>query len=263
MSNIEDFANQLHQDVVSDIAESYFGARKNLEDMINAFEVMAEELRSIAGNLSKAAATLHKLLLDSTTTCDFYTYLNIEPCCIPFSCEAASTLDLGPVPFAFTCRGRYTKSVIRAYDHFQKASDEYLNGRYFDDPDRPGRKRLTVHYLRLKALSEYINGEVVRVNEQISATGMLRYVKEMDPDKMEREKIMGDVCLLEGGGLDKDMCFTPLDFDSLELPVVQDMPSVREAQDAIRMFCKKLYSTNKHEVERIVDDLRKAASRSH
>ena len=142
-------------------------------------------------------------------------------------------------------------------------ADEYLHGRYYDDPERPGRKRLTVHYNRLKALSEHINGEVRRVNEQLSATGMLRYVKEMDPEIVKREKIMGNACLLEGGGLDKDMCFTPLDFDSLALPVVQDMPPARDVQDAIRQFCKKLYSTNKHDVERIVDELRRGARGSH
>ena len=258
MSNIKDFADQLQQDVVSDMAESYFGARKDLEDMINAFGVMVGEFRSMADRLSVAAATLHALLLDPETARDFYIALDVLPSCIPFPEEAPPVLDLGPIPFALTLKGRYAKCVIRAYDQLQKVSDEYLNGRYFNDPELPGRKRLTIHYLRLRALSEHINEEVRKVNEDISATGMLRYVKGMDPDKTEREQLMGNVCLAEGGELDKDMCFSPLDFDSLELPVIQDLPPLREVRDAIREFCYMLSSTRRDDVERIVNDLRKA-----
>lgn len=259
MSGIRDFADQLQQDVVSDMAESYFGARKNLEDMITAFDRMVREFRFMAAKLSRAAATLHRLLLDTDTARDFYIALDILPSCIPFSDGGTSAIDLGPVPFAFTGRGRYAKCVIRAYDRFQKVSDEYLNGRYFDDPEYPGRKRLTIHYLRLRAMAEYINDHVSKVNDQISPTGMLRYVKGMDPDATERERIMGNMCLIEGGDLDTDMCFSAVDFDALGLPVVQDLPPSREVRDAIRAFCNDLYSAHKRDVDPLIDELREAA----
>ncbi|BDQ32621.1 hypothetical protein [Pseudodesulfovibrio portus] len=260
MSGIKDFADQLQQDVVSDMAESYFGARKNLEDMINAFDQMVTEFRFMAAKLSKAAAALHKLLLDTDTARNFYIALDILPSCIPFSDNDASEFEPGPVPFAFTGRGRYIKCVVRAYDRFQKVSDEYLNGRYFDDPEHPGRKRLTIHYLRLRAMSQYINDQIHKVNDQISPTGMLRYVKRMNPDVTERERIMGNMCLFEGGELDKDMCFSPMDFSDLKLPVVQDLPPLRKVRDAIRTFCDELYSVRKQDVDPLVADMRKAAS---
>lgn len=262
MSSIKDFADQLQQDVVSDMAESYFSQRKRLEDMINAFRTMVEEFRFMAGKLSDAAVMLHTLLLDTVTAQEFYIALDVLPSCIPFPEGKSPIPDFGPVPFALTLRGRYAKCVSWAYDRFQKVSDEYLNGRYYDDPELPGRKQLTIHYLRLRALSEYINEEVHKVNEDISTTGMLRYVKKMDPDVAERENIMGNMCLAEGGELDKDMCFSPLDFDSFELPVVQELPPLQEVRDAIRAFCNVLSSTRRADVERIVNKLREASAKS-
>ncbi len=257
MSSIKDFADQLQQDVVSDMAESYFGARKNLEDMITVFDRMVGEFGRMADKLTRAVAALHRLLLDKATARNFYIALEVMPSCIPFPDSDAEMADMDPVPFALSGRGRYTKCVIRAYDRLQKVSDEYLNGRYYDDPEEPGRKRLTIHYLRLRAMAEYINDHIGAVNNRISPTGMLRYVKGMDPDATERQRVMGGSCLPEGGELDKDMCFSPIDFDGLELPVVQELPSAEKVREQIRTFCDELYARRGKEIDPLVDALRK------
>lgn len=256
MSNIKDFADQLQHEVVSDMAEAYFGARKDLEDMIVAFDRLVDDFRPMINRMSRAAANLHFLLLDTKTARDFYISLDILPSCIPFS-HSASADGLDTVPFAFTKKGKYTQCVLEAYKRFQAVSDEYNNGRYFSDPDTSGRKRLTVHYLRLRALAEHINEEIDKVNENMSTTEILRHVKGMEPEALDKERILGDVCLMEGCELDKTLCFTPLDFDSLELPVVQDLPPLREVKDAIKEFCAQLYDTHTHDVVRVLETLLK------
>lgn len=254
MSDIKDFADQLQHDVVSDMAEAYFGARKDLENMISAFDAMVEEFRPMIERLSQAAATLHCLLLDTKTSHDFYISLDIVPSCIPFS-HSSCAMGLKSVPFSLTKRGKYVQSVIRAYDHFQAVSNEYNNGRYYNDPDQSGRKRLTVHYIRLRALAEHINDEIRKVNEDMSTTGILRQVKGMDPEQSQRERIMGDVCLMEGCELDKDMCFTPLDFDALGLPVVQDLPQLMKVKKTITEFSNDLFKTRKHDAVHVLGTL--------
>lgn len=255
MSTIKDFADQLQQEVVSDMAESYFGARKDLENMISAFGSMASEFKEITLRLSQAAAAMHALLLDRQTARDFYISLDILPSCIPFP-EDIPLPDFGDIPFAFTLCGRYTRYVSAAYARLQALSDEYLNGRYYDDPEQPGRKRLTVHYLRLKALAEHINSEVARVNTDMSTTGILRHVKGMDPEKMKKEHMLGDVCLMEGCKLDTDMYFTPIDFEALGLPVVQDLPSLEKIREPIRDFCRGICSSRKEDVGNVLNTLR-------
>lgn len=255
MSDLKDFADKLQQEVVTDMAESYFGDRKNLEDMQKAFSVMVEEFRSSGPALAQAAARLHRLLLDRQTARDFYISLDILPSCIPFSDEVPRPF-FDKLPFAFTGLGRYEKCVFRAYSVFQKVADEYVNGRYFNDPDNPGRKRLTLHYLRLKALAEYINEEVVRVNENMTPSGALRYVKRMDIGQAEREDMIGAACLLDGCELDEDLKFKPVDFESLQLPVVQELPRLSDVKFAISTFCKTIYPSRKEDIERAMASLR-------
>ncbi len=255
MAYFKDYADQLQQEVVSDMAEAYFGARKDIEDMTEAFKRMTEELREQEPLLSQTAARLHCLLLDKDTAKNFYVALDLLPSCIPFTEEVPRPF-FDRLPFAFSGLGRYERSIFRAYELLQKAVDNYLNGRYFDDPDQKGRKRLTVHYLRLKALAEHINEEIVRVNST-SLGGTLHYVKTMDPELLRREQVMGDA---KGMGdetaLNQDMQFTLIDFEKLGLPVVQDLPPLHKVKEAIKAFCKEIYPLRKHDIVRAMESLR-------
>lgn len=255
MSDLRDFANQLQQDVVSDMAESYFGARKDLDDMIAAFHVMVNDFKTMVPKLSQAAARLHLLLMDRQTARDFYIALDIVPSCIPFNDDSPKPF-FDTLPFAFTQRGRFERTVCRAYHLFQQTADEYLNGKYFDDPDVPGRKRLTVHYIRLRALAEHINEEVDRINKDMSTTGTLRYVKRMDPVQSELELAIGEACLIEGCDLDEEMKFTPIDFEGIQLPVVQDLPPLSKVKPVIIDFCKEIYPSRKEDIKKALLFLR-------
>ncbi|WP_054648110.1 hypothetical protein [Salidesulfovibrio brasiliensis] len=166
MSNLKDYADGLQQDVVSEMAEHYFGARKNLESMIEVLQEWAEELRFKEGRVLAAAGNLHALLIDEKTVRDFYMSLDIVPACVPPFEESLKATNMDRVPFALTRKGRWTKCVKEAYHGLSKATDTYLNGTYYTDEE--GRKRLTVHYIRLKAMVQYVNEEVIRVNEDMS-----------------------------------------------------------------------------------------------
>ena len=255
MSDLKDFADQLQEEVVSDMAESYFGARKDLDNMLAAFKVMADELKNIVPRLSQSAARLHVLLLDRETARNFYISLDILPSCIPFTDEVPRPF-FDSLPFAFTTLGRYERCVCRAYDRFQKTADEYLNGRYFDDHERPGRKRLTVHYLRLRALAEHINEEIVKVNDNMSPSGTLRFVRNMDPAQVAREDILGEACLVEGCGMDRDLRFEKIDFGELDLPLVQDLPPLRLVKNGIHEFCRGMYPARKKDMVKAMSMLR-------
>lgn len=248
MIDFNEFADQLQQEVVTDIAEAYFDKRKSLDDRIGTFHQMVLEFRELEPKLSQAVARLHRLLLDPQMAKDFYIALDILPTCIPHTDEIARPF-FSSLPFAFTGRGRYERCLFKAYETLQQTADEYVNGRYYADPEMKGRKKLTVHYLRLKALAEYINAEVERVNNRLSPSGTLRYVKGMDTEQIERERLIGEVCLLEGCSLDKDLQFKPIDFDSLNLLVVQDLPRLDEVKAAIRLFCKEVYRTRRQDIQ--------------
>jgi len=247
MVDFSDFADKLQQDVVTDMAQVYFGDRKELDDMIEAFHKMVEELREKTPTLYQAAARLHTLLLDRETARNFYIALDIVPSCIPFPDEAARPF-FDSLPMAFTALGRYERCVARAYDILRGVADDYLNGRYYTDEESNGRKRLTVHYIRLKALAEYINDRIDKVNRTMSPSETLRYVKKMDIRQSDRERLIGEACLVDGCALDIDLKFKPIEFKKLGLPVVQDLPRLDQVMPAIKEFCRSIYPERKQDM---------------
>lgn len=255
MDDFRDYADQLQQEVVSDMAGSYFGSRKELEDRISAFHQKVEELRVSIPKLRMAASRLHMLLLDKNTIDDFYISLGVSPSCIPFVEEVTAPLGMS-IPFAFTLRGRYERSVCRAYHLFRDVADEYLNGRYYDDPEHPGRKLHTVNYLRLKDMAGDINEDVERVNNSLPPSRALEYIKQMDTHRMEQEKIMGEVCELEGCALDKDLQFQPIDFEANNLPVIQELPGIKAVRSTIVSFCRNIYPDRKTEIVAILEEFK-------
>jgi len=247
MADYRDFADKLQQDVVADMAEAYFGDRKELDDMIEAFHHMVGKLQESGPTLYQAAARLHTLLLDRQTARDFYIALDILPSCIPFSDEPVRPF-FDSLPFSLTRLGRYERCVCRAYAQLQSVADEYLNGRYFNDPEESGRKRLTVHYIRLKAIAEHINEKIDKVNRTMSPNETLRYVKKMNIEQAERESLIGEACLMDGCGLDLDLKFELLEFEKMDLPVVQDLPRLEAVKPAIKVFCKSIYQVRKQDI---------------
>ena len=255
MPNIKEFADQLQAEVVADMADSFFGTRKELDNALDAFSGMVKEFLPTVEILFQAASTLRLLLIDDQAVSDFSTSLGLEPTDI-LSAEGAPPHIYPSVPFSLTARGRYTRCVCKAYAALQATVNEYVHGRHYNDPESPGRKRITMHYTRLEEIARLINDKIIKVNETVSTTAILRQVKGMNPDQFEREQIMGDLSLVDGSTLDTDMCFMPIDFAGYGLPQVRELPPVKDVQDAIRRFCKKLYANRKTEVKRAMAVLR-------
>ena len=242
MSDLSDFADGLHDEVVSDMAESYFGSRKALEDKLAGFELLVEEMEPVTARLNAARIQMATLLLDSTLNAEFFSGIGMEPVNIEVADPAPFFESL---PFAFTGKGRYEKSLMAVYESLQHVTDEYLNGKFYNDPKQKGRKRQTTHLVLLKSLAGQINREVDKVNNEMSPSGTLRYVKKMDPLQMEKESLLGQGCLPDGCSLDSDLKFRSIDFESYALPEPLAMPSLNDAKGAIRLFCKKNYPVRK------------------
>lgn len=254
MSDFSDYADQLQKEVVSEMAESYFADRRNLDDLITDFNAMAVELRQQIQKVVIGAARLHHLLLDRPLISNFYLELEVDPACIPFADDAPVPM-FGRLPFALTGAGRYVRCVRKAYDLFQKAVQEYLHGKHYEKAGEQGRKRLTVSYLGLRGFASRINAEVSRVNRNRTPTGALRYVKGLDPSQAERERIIGDVSYVDGGELDVDLGFAPVDFAGLGLPEVQDIAPLFKVRDEIGRMCRAIHHARSREAREAMRSL--------
>lgn len=252
MADFKEYADQLQNEVVSEMAESYFGERRRLDDLMADFESMTGTLREQVPGVERAALRLHHLLLGSEPS--FYLALEVDPACVPFGHDAPVPL-FPRLPMALTRAGRYVRCVRISYDLLQRAAHDYLHGHYYVRDGDKGRKQLTVNYLGLRQFAAMIDAEVIRVNRNRTPTGTLRYVKDMDPASAERERIIGDVSYVDGEGLDKALRFVPVGFDELGLPEVQELPPLREVGSEIGRMCRALYRQRPDEARAAMADL--------
>ena len=255
MSDINNFADQLQMDVISDMAESFFGDRKEVDYALEAFAAMVEEFLPMIERLFQAAATLRLLLLDDATVDAFCSELGLETCHIP-GAEGAPVLVRDSLPFALTAKGRYVVCVEEAYRGLLDAIREYLHGHSFDDPEQPGRKRVSVNYERLRQTADFINEKIDKINNERPLSSVLREVKNMNPEQVEREELLGDAVCGNGAGLDKDMCFMPIDFEGYSFPKEVELPPVNEVRPALKRFCKRLYGARRDEILKAMDAFR-------
>lgn len=250
---MKEFADNLQRDVVSEMAEHYFGARKDLERMIEVIDQWVGELKEMEKRVLAAAGRLHHLLLEEEIVREFYIALDILPSCVPPFDSSPPEPVLEKVPFAFTLKGRWTKCVRRAYGELQAEVDEYINGRYYSD--KQGRKRLTLHYLRLKAMTEYVNDQVEHINKDMAPSEALRYIRSMDSEHVSKEKLVDPCVPEEGCGIDDQLRFRPFDFDSFGLLEIQDLPHPAKVEKDITEFCSAVYPRRKDEIRALMENL--------
>lgn len=246
MSMLKDFADSLHEEVITEMAQTYFGERKNVDDMIVALHGWVVELKKMERDLAASAGRLHYLLVNRDLARQFYIALDVVPHCIPLSFMTPPKPLFINYPFGLTSRMRYTNYVLEAYHLFERDVDRYINGEYYTEPGSK-RKRLTIHYLRVKALCEYVNEAIDKVNTRLSPSATLNYLRAMESDE---SKIGGlDVaCNGKECALDRDMRFNPIEFSSLGLREIQELPQASKVRGAIKDYCRWLWKEHRDKV---------------
>lgn len=258
--HFDDFADQLQEEVMHEMAETFFGARKEIELLKSRLEEIVENLRGPLDDALDAGRCLHALLLDDEVAASFYAALETDP--QPFlenlnysnACLAVSE------PFAFTSTGKYVKSLARSYAHFQEALDLYLRGTYYDDPDRPGQKRMTANLAQAKELAATINARIETMNTYQSPSCVLGYVRQMDPGEEERRKTTGSTLEGYACGLDKEMAITPVDFGAYGFPEFPELPRLSKAEKTITDFAKQIYSEQETAIKERLESINFASS---
>jgi len=251
--DFDGFAEGLIEETLTEMASTFFGGRKGLEDELELYRAHMEKLSKKERGVLRLAGTLHSLLLGGRAASDFYAALGVNPGRL-LEAEALDGRASGgkkKKPFAAGTGGRYAKLVYKAYVPLQEAVDEYLNGRYRDDPKGTGRKLLTIHHARMKLWCEVLNKKIEKVNS-MSPSGAMSFVKDLDPGTRGKERVAGATLDGYASSLDKEMAFESLDCSSLERLAFPELPEPREVKEAIKSFCGSLCARNKAEVKQLL-----------
>ena len=252
MSGLEEFADALQKDVLMEMAESFFGERKSIDDDKDLFFEKAETVKKIGWSAIAKAGLLHALLLDNDAAPDFYRALGIVPKRLFALVDPKAARLFVRMPRSLSRKKRYEKLLVRVYGAVAEAFHTYLHGRLLADPRKPGRKRLSLHYHLLKDWCDHINNRVRHVNESQAPSCVLGMAKSMNPASLEKESISGATLNGYATSLDAEMALKGVDCTEAGLIELPELPPLAEVKPRIRQFAKKLYPANKARIKAII-----------
>lgn len=249
--DLNGLADELLEETLSEAAGTFFGKRKKLEESIDLLQTKIDTLKRMEVEVVMRAGDLHYLLLDGQAVGEFYAALEIDPGLLPDIVDPEIRAGRVHKHKSLTTGGRYFKMVAEAYKRMRDAADIYMNGSYVTDKE--GKKRQTLNYGQIKGWCRELNEQIEKLNRESSPSEVLAFVKKLDVDALEKEKIVGAGGY--NGSLDQDMAFEVLDCAGIDLTEIPDMPVLEKVQPRIKTFCKSLVSGHKDRLAELMESV--------
>ncbi len=254
MSDFKDLTNALKDEVLSDMADSFFGARVDVDDALELFHVFSEKLHVKLYRVFRDCALLEKICLGADGFDDFWVSTGMSRNRFNYPAGVECTRIIDRPPFAFTSRGEYIKWFGIAYDMLAASIDEYMNGSIKKDGN--GRKMRTVNRQDFFSMAEEINVKIEKVNRNVTASDVLQFTKSLDPAAVQKESIAGCVgpkCKV----IDEEMAFHLITIKDIDFPGFPDLPERRKMDSYISGYCSQVWARDKQRVKALLVDLKK------
>lgn len=251
-----DLNESLMEETLQEAADTFFGTRRDIEQAVQLYQEKVDMLRRIQEGVAGRQAELHFLLCrgKDDVVSGFYRAVGVDATRIPApGPEPAADFAKLRVPFGLPLKTRYAKVVRAAYARFVQEARDYMHGRYFNDPEDPRRKRITVHYHQLERLCREVNERIEQANQYNSPTQMMQFSKQFDIEGSEKEAIVGVPLRYN---LDQELAFSPVDFTCAVLPAYPDFPPEEQARAPITRYCAGLASECPDEIRSILREVK-------
>jgi hypothetical protein len=251
---LDDFMDALYQETMVYMADNFFGARKAIDEATEVLQEAASELHGKREKALERARPLFALLLDGEVAQDLFAALDADPCGLADEVEPARSGLPFKKPFALTRKGRYVKTLYKAYHAFQQACESYMHGDVVRD--REGRKRRTNNYETVSKRCCEVNQRIDEVNDQHRPSCVLTTVRGMDVEQTEKERITEASLENWACVLDRDMELQFVNCDVLGLRPLPDLPPFVQARPVLKAFGGRLWSEHQDRLSAILDRLR-------
>lgn len=258
-----DLCDQLSEEILTEMADRFFGLRKNVDDMLEIFTASVRKLQIQEHEVVRKLAFLKYLLLQEKGAGSFFRALGIDfpsPACV---CETISSHEYIPECFAwaFTAHHKYLKLVYQAYIELQKACKIYRWGDSNTIESQSDDESAPVYYQLILEMAQLINTEIEKVNSSVSPSCALAFVKRLNVVESEKEQFTGVVFDRHASGLDNALCFSPVDIAALPITAYPDLPDPQQAKKTIYRFCKAFYSENRSQIRFLMKEVTKRSPR--
>ncbi|ACV68572.1 hypothetical protein [Desulfohalobium retbaense] len=253
----ECMADSLAEETLKEAADSFFGQRRSIENALQEYQAKVEQLREIQKEVFRSQATLYFLLRSGNppTVRGFYTSIGVDPDAVPIPPENTPP-DLGclRVPWGIRTKSRYGALVRETYAEVVQTAHAYMYGRYYNDPENPRCKRVTVHYKQLERMCREITAKIEQANQFNTPSQALQFSKQLNVEQTEKESLAGIPLQYN---LDEDMAFVAPDFTCARLDAYPDFPKAKEVDSHIKSYAAELYAQAPKEIETIITTVKK------
>lgn len=253
MKSHDDLSGSLADEVLTEMAHNFFGERVQLEDNIQFLHKTAERVRQKERRIYEKAAFLNHLMVAPEAARALYRAIGIAPGIFDVKADVTGVALPAFPPSALTRKGEYVKFVLWAYDALRSACENYLKGNASDDRGGTETESHDADYRLVQSLCALINQEIDRINRRCLPTQVLQAVKRFDPATQSKEYVTGggteygDQCTLN-----ENLAFQPIDFSSLNLRELPELPPLEKVRDAVTREAKANYARHSARIHDIL-----------
>jgi hypothetical protein len=254
MSHGKDIGDMLVEEILTDVATSFLGERKEIEDQIVIFNTYVTALKKKEIGISNLVSRLNSLFLETRFTELFFRSIGVEP--EKFLCLCHEPCPQDPVeklPFFLSSKNKYIFISTAVYRRLQEAVTQYRGGgNAINCFEKPYCTDEDVNYQVVLLMAEMINEKIKKMKKSKSPSTVLQFAKSLNPELTEKEKITGALSSDYEESLDRKLEQPLIDVSGLSLKTYPNLPEAGEVRDKIVCHCKALYKTHKKEISRLL-----------
>lgn len=253
----------LQGEVMVDIANGFFGARKAIDDECELFEFIEGDIRLAEQRALNTCAQLKALLTSENDVKELLRAIGVPT-------EFIDRVDFPDpwlsmeLPFAFTAEGRYKKCVLETYKRMCNAFEYFLHGMTYEKKDTAEKYGRTTGYYRYMEWCDDLNTRIKKVNRDRSPSQVLSVVRGMDVEKIAKQRAVGAVTSKAGCIPGDDLCMLLVpceEFVEMELPELP-LPEVRLQNEQtiatlVKRYASEVYKRDRKKVDSILEILKK------
>ena len=251
-----DYDSPLADEVLTDVAQTFFGARRKLDDMIEILKDYADTLEQKAAIVIRQAGTLNYLLVEQERILGFYDAIGVVDPGELYRCTPPDSLPFLKPGFALSGRGRFAKTVAWQYERLWKACREYRCSSANPLADAKKVEDACVDFRLVKAMWEIVNGKIREINEESSPSAVLQYAKGFD-SRGEKQSTVAGATAGEYAGMDRKFVYRPIPLEEMHLHDFPELPAPDHCRRKIRRFCKENYPQIAEDAQRRMKRLKK------
>ena len=252
MGLMDEWGDALVEEGLREAADTFFGARRALEEDIVYLEDRVAKLRVQSEEIRSWLAGLNCLLGSEENSRSLFEAVGVRLPDPDYYKRTVCSLQFRR-PRSFTRKGLFFKTLWEVYRSLAGMIESYMHGSPYSDPLHPGRVMITLHLAQVRRHCDEINRRIQTVNESNRPSESLAFAKRFDHGQVQKESITG------GGGqfwtLDQDLAFNPLNFENFKLPVFPDLPIDLKARSALEVCCGRIFSNQRPQIDAVFDDI--------